>query len=382
MRPTRARLDTPTMSSQPTAPLISQPTGRGRAVAEAGEGSYSRPGGHPWANVVRWEMRPRIFLRTTEFSWQEGHTAHATEADARRYARGILHDVYEDFMRNVLAMPVIVGRKTAKERFAGAQNTMTCEGIMRDGKALQMGTSHELGQRFSRAFNISYSSAEGATELCWTTSWGASTRMLGGLIMCHGDDFGLVLPPALAPIQAVVVVVKDADGGVTRAASALVDELKGRGVRVRLDDNVEHGFGWRATEWDLQGVPIRVELGPRDLAETAVVLYRRDTRDKHRVGIDGVVDEVQRLTGRIQMDMLEAATARRDAFISDCTTLDQARDVAQAGVARLPWELVGPAGEEDLAASGLTVRCLQRSDGALPDTDDDAGAIAYIARAY
>ena len=335
-----------------------------------------------WANVVRWEMRPRIFLRTTEFLWQEGHTAHATESDARRYARGILHDVYEDFMRSVVAMPVIVGRKTARERFAGAQNTMTCEGIMRDGKALQMGTSHELGQRFSRAFNISYSSAEGATELCWTTSWGASTRMLGGLIMCHGDDFGLVLPPALAPIQAVVVVVKDADGGVTRAASALVDELKGRGVRVRLDDNVEHGFGWRATEWDLQGVPIRVELGPRDLAETTVVLYRRDTRDKHRVGIDGVVDQVQRLTGRIQMDMLEAATARRDAFISDCTTLDQARNVAQAGVARLPWELVGPAGEEDLAASGLTVRCLQRSDGALPDTDDDAGAIAYIARAY
>ena len=178
------------------------------------------------------------------------------------------------------------------------------------------------------------------------------------------------------------MVVKDADGGVTRAASALVEELKGRGVRVRLDDNVEQGFGWRATEWDLQGVPIRVELGPRDLAETTVVLYRRDTRDKRRVGIDGVVDQVQRLTGRIQMDMLEAATARREAFISDCTALDQARNVAQAGVARLPWELVGPAGEEDLAASGLTVRCLQRSDGALPDTDDDAGAIAYIARAY
>ena len=172
-----------------------------------------------WANVVRWELRPRIFLRTTEFLWQEGHTAHATEADARQYARRILHDVYHEFMRSVLAMPVIVGRKTAKERFAGAENTMTCEGIMRDGKALQMATSHELGQRFSRAFNISYSSAEGATELCWTTSWGASTRMLGGLIMCHGDDFGLVLPPALAPVQVVVVVVKDTDGAVTRAAS-------------------------------------------------------------------------------------------------------------------------------------------------------------------
>ena len=266
-----------------------------------------------WANVVRWELRPRIFLRTTEFLWQEGHTAHVTESDAREYARRILHDVYQDFMRNVLAMPVIVGRKTAKERFAGAQNTMTCEGIMRDGKALQMATSHEFGQRFSRAFNISYSSAEGSTELCWTTSWGASTRMLGGLIMCHGDDFGLVLPPALAPVQVVVVVVKDTDGAVTRAASALVEELKVRGVRVRLDDNVAQGFGWRATEWDLQGVPIRVELGPRDLAENAALLYRRDTRDKTKVGIDNVVDEVQRLTGRIQTDMLEAATARRDA---------------------------------------------------------------------
>jgi prolyl-tRNA synthetase len=335
-----------------------------------------------WANVVRWEMRPRIFLRTTEFLWQEGHTAHATEADARRYARGILHDVYQDFMRNVLAMPVIVGRKTTRERFAGAENTMTCEGIMRDGKALQMGTSHELGQRFSRAFDISYSSAEGSTELCWTTSWGASTRMLGGLIMCHGDDFGLVLPPALAPVQVVVVVVKDTDGAVTRAASALVDELKVRGVRVRLDDNVAQGFGRRATDWDLQGVPIRVELGPRDLAENAALLYRRDTREKTTTRLDDVVDEVQRLTGRIQSDVLDAATARRDAMITDCTTLDQAREVAQTGVARVPWELVGAAGEQDLATSGLTVRCLQLPDGSLPETEDDAGALAYVARAY
>jgi prolyl-tRNA synthetase len=285
-------------------------------------------------------------------------------------------------MRSVLAMPVVVGRKTAKERFAGAENTMTCEGIMRDGKALQMATSHELGQRFSRAFNISYSSGDGATELCWTTSWGASTRMLGGLIMCHGDDFGLVLPPALAPIQVVVVVVKDTDGAVTRVAAALVDELKARGVRVSLDDNVGQAFGWRATDWDLQGVPIRVELGPRDLAEHAALLYRRDTRDKNKMGIDNVVDEVQRLTSRIQTDMFEAATARRDIAISDCTTLDQARDVAQTGVARLPWGLVGASGEQDLATNGLTVRCLQLGDGSLPETDHDAGVLAYVARAY
>jgi prolyl-tRNA synthetase len=335
-----------------------------------------------WANVVRWELRPRIFLRTTEFLWQEGHTAHATEADARRYARRILHDVYQDFLRDVVAMPVIVGRKTVKERFAGAENTMTCEGVMRDGKALQMATSHELGQRFSRAFNISYSSAEGATELCWTTSWGASTRMLGGLIMCHGDDHGLVLPPALAPVQAVVVVVKDTDGTVARAASAMVDELTTCGVRVRLDDNVEQAFGWRATDWDLQGVPIRVEIGPRDLAENAALLYRRDTRNKTKVGIGTVVDEVKRLTGVIQVDMFEAATARRDAMITDCTTLEQAREVAQTGIARLPWELVGAVGEQDLATSGLTVRCLQLDDGSLPDTDHDPGVLAYIARAY
>jgi prolyl-tRNA synthetase len=347
-----------------------------------------------WANVVRWELRPRIFLRTTEFLWQEGHTAHATQADARQYARRILHDVYLDFMRSVLAMPVIVGRKTARERFAGAANTMTCEGIMRDGKALQMATSHELGQRFSRAFNIGYASAEGVTQLCWTTSWGASTRMLGGLIMCHGDDFGLVLPPALAPLQAVVVVVREgregedsddsdvSDGVVTRAASRLADELTARGVRVRLDDNVSQAFGRRATDWDLRGVPIRVELGPRDLAGNAALLYRRDTRDKATVGIDGVVDEVARLTSRIQIDMFEAATARRDAAICDCTTLEGAREAAQTGVARVPWDVVGTSGEQDLAAGGITVRCLQLADGSLPETDHDAGALAYVARAY
>jgi prolyl-tRNA synthetase len=335
-----------------------------------------------WANVVRWELRPRIFLRTTEFLWQEGHTAHATEADARRYARRILHGVYQDFMRNVLAVPVIVGRKTARERFAGAENTMTCEGIMRDGKALQMGTSHELGQRFSRAFNITYSSAEGATELCWTTSWGASTRMLGGLIMCHGDDFGLVVPPALAPVQVVVVVVKDTDGAVTRTASAVVDELNARGIRTKLDGNVDQAFGWRATGWDLQGVPIRVEMGPRDIAENTALLYRRDTRNKDKVGINDVVEGAQLLTARIQSDMLEAATTRRDAITSDCTSLEQAREVAQTGVARLPWELVGDSGEQDLATSGLTVRCLQLRDGSLPETADDAAALAYVARAY
>ncbi|GAA1661420.1 proline--tRNA ligase [Kribbella alba] len=335
-----------------------------------------------WANVVRWELRPRIFLRTTEFLWQEGHTAHSSEADARDYAVTILRDVYEDFMRNVLALPVIVGRKTPKERFAGAQNTMTCEGIMRDGKALQMGTSHELGQNFSRAFNIKYSPADGSPELCWTTSWGSSTRMVGGLIMGHGDDKGLVVPPALAPIQVAVVVVKDNDGAVTQVAKKLTQDLMARGLRAKLDDNLAQAFGWRATDWDLQGVPVRIEIGPRDLAEDSAAIFRRDTQSKERVTLDSVADQAQRLMTTIQADMLAAATARRDALITDCTTLDEVREVAQTGIARMPWASVGTAGEQELATSGVTVRCLQRRDGSLPEADDDPAAVAYLGRAY
>jgi prolyl-tRNA synthetase len=245
-----------------------------------------------------------------------------------------------------------------------------------------MATSHELGQRFSRAFAISHLTASGDKKHCWTTSWGSSTRMMGGLIMCHGDDFGLVLPPLLAPIQAVVVVAKDTEGSVTRAAAAVVGELDRRGVRVTLDDNVDQGFGWRATEWDLQGVPIRVEIGPRDLAADAAVLYRRDTRDRATVPLCDIVDEVGGLIQRIQSDMLDAATVRRDGFIADCTTLEQVRDAAKRGVARAPWAVVGVAGEERLAADGITVRCLQNGDGTLPGIDDIPDAIAYLARAY
>ncbi len=189
-----------------------------------------------WANVVRWELRPRLFLRTSEFLWQEGHTAHATEADARAYARKILHEAYEDHMVSVLAIPVVVGLKTTRERFAGATYTYTLEAMMGDGKALQMGTSHELGQNFARAFDITYTSAAGTVEYAWTTSWGSSTRMLGGLIMCHGDDDGLRVPPRLAPVQAYVMAVKE---GVGEAAAALRDQLREAGVRVVLDDRVD-----------------------------------------------------------------------------------------------------------------------------------------------
>jgi prolyl-tRNA synthetase len=334
-----------------------------------------------WNNVVRWERRPRLFLRTTEFLWQEGHTAHATRGDAEDYARRILHDVYEDFMVDVLAMPVLVGPKTASERFPGAINTLTCEAMMRDGKALQMGTSHELGQNFARAFDITYLDAGGATQHCWTTSWGSSTRMVGGLIMTHGDDDGLVVPPALAPIQALVLVVKDEEGAGERGA-ALADELGAAGVRTRLDDRVGQSFGRRVTDWELKGVPVRVEIGPRDLAADAATLVRRDTGTKEQVPLASLPDRVEKLIAEVQQDMLADAISRRDANIADASDLDDAAAASRSGFARLPWRLVRGEGEARLAADGVTVRCLQRPDGSLPRSEDEDDLVAFVARAY
>ncbi len=264
-----------------------------------------------WNNVVRWELRPRLFLRTTEFLWQEGHTAHVDQADAAAYARRILHDVYEDFIVSVLAVPVVVGRKTARERFAGAINTLTLEGMMRDGKALQMGTSHELGQNFARVFDIDYLDAEGQRQLCWTTSWGTSARNLGGLIMAHGDDRGMVAPPRLAPVQVVVLVVKD-DDEVTAAARDLAAELRERGVRARVDDRTDQGFGRRSTDWELKGVPIRLEVGPRDLAQGKVTLVRRDLSDKVPVERGAAVGRVAALLETMHDELLLRATELRD----------------------------------------------------------------------
>jgi prolyl-tRNA synthetase len=335
-----------------------------------------------WNNVVRWELRPRLFLRTTEFLWQEGHTAHASRDDAAAYATRILREAYEDFMVNVLAIPVLVGRKTAAERFAGAINTMTLEAMMRDGKALQMGTSHELGQNFARVFDITYLDAAGATQHAWTTSWGSTTRMIGGLIMVHGDDDGIVVPPRLAATQAVVLLVKDADGSAERAA-ALADELADAGVRTRLDDQVATSFGRRATDWELKGVPVRVEVGPRDLAEGNVTLVRRDTGDKQPVPLDAAVARVGALVDEIQRDLLAAATERRDAATTDVASLDEAAEAAQTGFARLRWGLVRGDGEARLAGEGITVRCLMSPDGAeVPATDEDDDLIAVVARAY
>jgi prolyl-tRNA synthetase len=334
-----------------------------------------------WNNVVRWELRPRLFLRTTEFLWQEGHTAHATREDAEAYAVRILREVYEDFMVNVLAMPVLVGRKTASERFAGAMNTMTCEAMMRDGKALQMGTSHELGSNFARAFDITYLDARGRTQHCWTTSWGSTTRMIGGVIMTHGDDDGLVVPPVLAPIQALVLVVKD-DGGTGERAAALAAELSAAGIRTRLDDRVGQTFGRRVTDWELKGVPVRIEIGPRDLAADAATLVRRDTGTKEQVPLASVAGRVEKLVADVQQDMLADARSRRDANIADASDLREAAAATKRGFARLAWRLVRGDGETRLVGDGVTVRCLQRPDGSLPQSEDEDDLVAFVARAY
>jgi prolyl-tRNA synthetase len=334
-----------------------------------------------WANVVRWEMRPRVFLRTSEFLWQEGHTAHVDEPDARAYARRILHDVYQDFMESVLAIPVIVGRKTARERFAGATSTYTLEAMMGDGKALQMGTSHELGQNFARAFDITYTSAAGAVEHAWTTSWGASTRMVGGLIMCHGDDDGLRVPPRLAPVQARVMVVKDGDG-VMSAAAKVRDALKGAGVRTGFDDRVDTPFGRRAVDAELKGFPVRVEVGPRDLAEGQVTVARRVTGTKERVPLDGVAAVVASALEADQKALYDEAVAMRAARTVEVTSLDEAIEAAGSGFARVPWSAVGPEGEAKANAAAVTVRCLVRPDGGVPESNDEDGMVAIMARSY
>ena len=336
-----------------------------------------------WANVVRWELRPRLFLRTSEFLWQEGHCAHASQKDAADYAARILHEVYEDFMVHVLAIPVFTGRKIPEERFAGAINTLTCEAMMRDGKALQMGTSHELGQNFARAFDIGYQDDKGERQLCWTTSWGVSTRMMGGLIMAHGDDRGLQVPPRIAATQVVVILVKDDEEGTVAEATRRVGaELSDRGLRVVVDTAAATPFGRRATDWELKGVPIRIEVGPRDLAEERVTVVRRDSGEKLPVGLAGLSDRVERLLDEIQGAMLANALERRDRATVTVESIPEATDAAATGFARIRWDRLGAEGIEALGRSAVTVRCLQLEDGTIPDTDDAPGAYALVARSY
>jgi prolyl-tRNA synthetase len=274
-----------------------------------------------WANVVRWEMRTRLFLRTMEFLWQEGHTAHATSEEAEEEARLIL-GIYRDFAEAWMAMPVITGRKTDAERFAGALHTYAIEAMMQDNKALQAGTSHHLGQNFAKVFDLKYQSQSGAEEYAWNTSWGVSTRLIGGLVMTHGDDNGVRIPPLLAPIELVIVPIYKTDeerAQVLEASKKLVDQMaawerrRTARLRVHLDDRDGMRAGAKYYEWEMRGVPLRLEIGPRDLAKNQGVLVRRDTREKKPVSLDTIGEDVKDLLIKIQGDMLSSARERREA---------------------------------------------------------------------
>jgi prolyl-tRNA synthetase len=334
-----------------------------------------------WANVVRWELRPRLFLRTSEFLWQEGHTAHATREDGHAYALRILEGVYADAMINELAIPVYRGRKTEREKFAGADVSWACEGVMRDGKALQMGTSHELGQNFSRAFSIQFSDRDGHLQHVWQTSWGVSTRLLGAMIMVHGDDDGLRVPPRLAPTQAVVLVAR-AGEGVIEAARVLTDDLYRAGVRVELDDDVQTSLGRRIIDHELRGVPLRVELGPRDLAAGEATIARRARTQRQTFALGEIASHAPGLLADDQSELLRQATVLRDTRTLTVESVKEAIAAAGDGFARRPWRACGEAGENELAQAGVSIRCLVHDDGQPVEDPNAPDVYALAARAY
>jgi prolyl-tRNA synthetase len=293
-----------------------------------------------WCNVVRWELRPRLFLRTTEFYWQEGHTAHETAGEAVAEQRMILTDVYQDVVERVLAMHVAPGRKTESERFPGAEDSMTIEALMRDGKALQSGTSHYLGQNFAKAYGVQFQSRNGELEYAYATSWGVSTRLVGGLIMQHGDDQGLRLPPALAPHQVVIVPIhrsEDERSRVLEAAEKIVAELDG--VRVKVDDREGYRPGYKFNEWELKGVPVRLELGPRDLDEGQVTMVRRDTLVKGPIGLGAVAVHVRSTLADVQRSLRDQARAFTEEHTTRPSSYEEMRAFLEAsgGFAVAPW---------------------------------------------
>jgi prolyl-tRNA synthetase len=318
-----------------------------------------------WANVVRWELRPRLFLRTTEFLWQEGHTAHADEADAMRETLQML-DVYAEIARDWAAVPVVPGEKTAGERFAGAVRTFTIEGMMRDGKALQSGTSHYMGTNFARAFGIQYLNAEGQQELCHTTSWGLSTRMIGAVIMAHGDDKGLVLPPRLAPYQVVIVPIGrgEAAGAVAAAAGDLASRCKAAGIRAHIDDRPQVSPGFKFNEWELRGVPLRLEIGPRDLANGTALLARRlGDAGKTAISLQGAPETLNRELAAFQAFLLRRATEFRDSRTVTVDSWPGFTAAVEAGWASA-LHCGQPACEDEIKAeTAATPRCIP-NDGA------------------
>ncbi len=289
-----------------------------------------------WANVMRWEKTTRPFLRTSEFLWQEGHTVHATEEEAMEETMKML-SVYEEFAKTCLSMPVLTGRKTEKEKFAGAVATFGMEAMMHDGKSLQAGTSHYLGQNFSKAFEIKFLDKDGVQKYAYTTSWGVSTRLIGALIMTHGDQRGLVMPPVVAPVQAVIVPIAAKKGGVLEACTALKERLQKAGVRVVLDDT-DNSPGWKFNEWEMKGVPVRIELGPRDIEAGKMTVCRRDTLEKGELPLENAEKGVKALLHEIAENMYDTAKKRMEQRIVDAETLDELLDgVNRGNFVRAGW---------------------------------------------
>ena len=315
-----------------------------------------------WANVVRWEMRTRLFLRTTEFLWQEGHTAHATAEEAVEETRKML-DVYADFVENAMALPVIKGVKTPNERFAGAVDTYCIEALMQDGKALQAGTSHFLGQNFSKAFDVKYLTRENRQEYVWATSWGTSTRLIGALVMAHGDDKGLVMPPRIAPLQVVIVPIHKGGEDKRRIddkVDGIVKELRSLGVSVKYDDSDNNRPGWKFAEYEMKGVPVRLAIGARDLDNNVVEVSRRDTGEKATVSLDGIAAHVHALLDDIQANLLSKARAFRDAHITRVDTYEEFKKVLdeKGGFVSAHWDGTGETEERIKEETKATIRCI------------------------
>jgi len=315
-----------------------------------------------WANVVRWEMRTRLFLRTAEFLWQEGHTAHATEAEALEETK-LMNQVYADFVQNYMAIPVIQGTKTASERFAGAQETYCIEALMQDGKALQAGTSHFLGQNFAKAFDVKYATAEGGLEYVWATSWGVSTRLIGALIMTHSDDNGLVLPPNLAPIQVVFVpIYKGAEQQAEIAACVeqMKAQLEEKGIRVKFDNRDKFKPGFKFNEYELKGVPLRVAIGPKDLEKGTVEVARRDTLTKTVVAQDALVELITDQLETIQGDLFQKALAFRKNHITEVDDFESFKSVIEGkgGFVSAHWDGTAETEEAIKNETKATIRCI------------------------
>ncbi|RXG22619.1 proline--tRNA ligase [Leeuwenhoekiella aequorea] len=343
-----------------------------------------------WANVVRWEMRTRLFLRTAEFLWQEGHTAHAKQNEAIAEAQQMMR-VYADFAENFMAMPVIKGTKTESERFAGALETYCIEALMQDGKALQAGTSHFLGQNFAKAFDVKFATKEGGQEYVWATSWGVSTRLMGALVMTHSDDNGLVLPPNLAPIQVVIVPIykgEDQLDSISQVARELQRELKLLGVSVKYDDRDTHKPGWKFNEYELKGVPLRIAIGPRDLEKRTVELARRDTLTKETVSKDLIVDRVQELLSEMQKALFNKAKNFRDSHITEVETYDEFKDVLEnkTGFVSAFWDGTKESEERIKSETKATIRCIpldvKEEDGICVYSGKPATMRVLFAKAY